>query len=284
MSKVSKSIVRERGANEISAFSSFDDFLEPYKSEGTVKSSQDLVSRRPDLLGKILFDWYHQGQVACVFARILAAKRDEKQWATLVIEAGTLNAEQLEVALIEASTKFEALQLIFPGDATALHAVELIRTLCKHPSWTCKEIPWIKDNEGQPVELGQSLQVGLRWHCPNSAYISWVLGIAPFDSMPFTRKFVNAPFIALVLRPMPPTEWVKEKKFESGLEASHLAHMNDTLKKNEELRESFKDRTRRTKFAFLGTELHSTARAKVTFSLPLWCREELGEALTQILD
>lgn len=100
--------------------------------------------------------------------------------------------------------------------------------------------------------------------------------------MPFTRRFKNAPFIALVLRPTPPTDFVPEKKFESGLQASHLAHMNDTLGDNQDKRDNYTDRTRRTKFAFLGPELLSTARAKVTFALPMWCRDELGDTLTQI--
>jgi hypothetical protein len=284
MAKVPKSILREIGADDIRSFSSFDDYVTPLIADGTVKSIEDLVSRRPELLGRILFDWYKDGQVACVFARVLAAKKDKTKWRTLTIE-GAVNVEKLESALLEAvSDQSDAIQFIFPGPGTAQRAVELMKTLCQHSSWSCREMPWMTDDNDQPIELGNTLQVGLRWHPPNSNYTSWVLGIAPFDSMPFTRRFVGAPFIALVLRPTPPTDFVPEKKFEAGLQASHLAHMDDKLGDNDAMRVNFRDRTRRTKFALLwgGGELLSTARAQVTFSLPLWCREALGDIFIQI--
>jgi hypothetical protein len=55
-----RSISREIGANKIRGFSSFDDYLKVLIDDGTVKSSHDLVSRRPGLLGEILFQWYRQ--------------------------------------------------------------------------------------------------------------------------------------------------------------------------------------------------------------------------------
>ena len=96
--------------------------------------------------------------------------------------------------------------------------------------------------------------------------------------MPFTRRFAGAPFIALVLRPAPPRNFA-EATPESGLRPSHLAHMDDMLGKNEEVRERRTEATKRGKIALLASELRSTARAKVTFSLPLWCREVLGNML-----
>jgi len=129
-----------------------------------------------------------------------------------------------------------------------------------------------------PDEKGRSLQVGLRWHVEGSDYLSWVLGIAPFDTMPFTRRFVGAPFIALVLRSRPPANFAQASP-EDGLNPSHLAHMDDMLGDNEEMRTKRSDATKRGKIALLGSELRSTARAKVTFSLPLWCREILGDVL-----
>jgi hypothetical protein len=272
MPKVSKSVVREIGADEIRAFSSFDDYVSALISEGVVKSSQDLVARRPDLLGSILFKWYQQGQIACIFARLLAMK-PETQWPSITIE-GNVDVEQLEAVLREAAENQEALQLVFPGSGTAKQAVDLTKSLCQHPSWSCKEIPWFED------EKGRSLQVGLRWHLEDSNYLSWVLGIAPFDPMPFTRRFAGAPFVALVFRTTPPTDFIPAK-YESNLQAAHLAHMNDTLGDDQAKRKMFTDGTARAKRALLGSELLSTARAKVTFALPLWCRNELGDTLTK---
>jgi len=276
VAKVPKSVQREIGANTVRPYSSFGDYVAGLVAEGLVTSTQDLVARRPDLIPNILFKWYQQGQVACIFARMLAANLDPNTWKSLVIQ-GNVDVDELENVLIEASNRLEALQLIFPGPGSALHAVELVKSLCSHQSWTCKEMPWLDE------EKGRTLQVGLRWHKPDSNYISWVLGIAPFDSMPFTRRFAGAPFIVLVFRPSPPTDFI-EAKFESGLQASHLAHMNDGLGADQEKRDMFTEGTRRIKFALLGGELLSTARAKVTFALPEWCRNELGDVLTQLED
>jgi hypothetical protein len=270
MGKVSKSVLREIGANKIRAFSSFDDYLNILIADGTVKSSHDLVTRKPELLGQILFQWYQQGQVACVFAQVLA-KAATPAWQSITIQ-GTVDVEQLDGVLKDAAENLDALQLIFPGPATAQQACELIKSLCVHPSWSCKEIDWMPD------EKGRSLQVGLRWHKEGSDYLSWVLGIAPFETMPFTRRFFGAPFIALVLRSRPPANFAQASP-EDGLNPSHLAHMDDLLGGDEEMRTKRGDATKRGKIALLGSELRSTARAKVTFSLPLWCREVLGDVL-----
>jgi hypothetical protein len=274
----SRSVFREIGPKKIREFSSFNDYLKVLIDDRTVTSSHDLVTRLPKLLGEILFKWYQQGQIACVFAQNLADAATPK-WGSITIK-DAVDSEKLELVLQDAAENLHALQLIFPekeGEkATALHACELIKSLCEHPSWSCKEVPWMED------EKGRSLLVGLRWHRKGSDYTSWVLGIAPFDTMPFTRRFVGAPFIALVLRSAPPAKFRPAKKKESGLKPSHLAHMDDLLGEDQEKRDRFDERTHEAKIALLGGDLLSTARAKVTFALPLWCRDVLGKTLTQI--
>lgn len=278
MANPSRSISREIEAKKIRDFSSFDDYLKVLVDDGTVTSSHDLVTRLPKLLGEILFKWYQQGQIACLYAKHLADAATPK-WDSITF-IDTVDPEKLELALQDAAENLDAVQLIFPEKegkkATALHACELIKLLCVHPSWSCKEVPWMED------EKGPSLLVGLRWHRKGSDYTSWVLGIAPFDTMPFTRRFVGAPFIALVLRSAPPASYRPAKQKESGLTPSHLAHMDDLLGKNQEKRDRFDERTHDAKIALLGGDPHSTARAKVTFALPPWCREVLGDTLTQI--
>lgn len=272
MANISRSVLREIGAGDVRTYSSFDDFLALAISEGKVESLHDLLENRPDLLGSILFDWYGQGQIACVFAQRLARNVDRTKWESITIR-GTVDASELEAALNEAAHKLEALQLIFPGRATAHQAVDLIKALCMHPSWSCHEIDWMPD------ERGRSLQVGLRWHLQGSDYHSWVLGIAPFEPMPFTRRFRGSPFIALVFRPSPPSAFAPTPT-ELGFNASHLAHMDDGLGSDVQKRERTTKATQTGKTLLLGSDLRSTARAKVTFALPLWCRELLGDALT----
>jgi hypothetical protein len=273
MGQVSKSVLREIGAKKTRAFSSFHDYLKVLIADGTVTSSHDLVTRKPSLLGEILFQWYQQGQIACVFAQQLA-KAATPAWGSVTIQ-GTVDPGQLETVLIDAAKNLDALQLVFPGPATAQQACDLIKELCVHPSWSCKELPWMED------EKGRSMQVGLRWHPEGTDYVSWVLGIAPFDTMPFTRRLIGSPFIALVIRSAPPAKFNPAKP-EEGLRPSHLAHMNDMLGEDKEKRAKYDATTRKAKIALLGSELRSTARAKVTFALPLWCREVLGDVVTQI--
>jgi hypothetical protein len=274
MGNLTRSIIRKIGATDTRAFSSFSDYLNVLVEQGIVESAEDLMTRRPELLGSILFQWYTQGQVACVFAQLLAKAIDPTKWQSVLIQ-GELDVAELEGVLEEAADKLEALQLIFPGDGTAQQAIELINSLCAHPSWSCHEIDWL------PNEKGDTLQVGLRWHRPDSDYISWVLGIAPFDTMPFTRRFMDAPFIALVFRPSPPTPFAKTP-IESGLKASHLAHMDDGLGDDQGKRDKSTNVTKRAKHALLGDELFSTARAKVTFSLPASGRDSLADVLIPI--
>jgi hypothetical protein len=274
MANTRRSVSREIGADDIRAYSSFSDFLELAVQEGKVKDLADLLDKRPDLLGGILFDWYSQGQIACVFAQRLARVADRTKWESLTIK-GEVDANELEAFLKGAADKFEALQLVFPGPATAYQAVDLIKTLCQHPSWSCHEIDWMPD------ERGRSLQVGLRWHAEESDYHSWVLGIAPFGPMPFTRRFEGAPFIALVLRPSPPSSFAPTPR-EKNLNASHLAHMDDGLGSDVDKRERTNKATKTGKSLLLGPDLRSTARAKVTFALPLWCRDLLGDSLIPV--
>lgn len=274
MANIPRSVLREIGANDIRPYSSFDDFLTLAIAEGIVKSLEDLLETRPDLLGSILFEWYSQGQIACVFAQRLARKPDRGKWESITIR-GTVDPSELEPVLNEAADKLDALQLIFPGPATAHQVVDVVKALCLHPSWSCHEIDWMPD------ERGRSLQVGLRWHRQDSDYHSWVLGIAPFEPMPFTRRFRGSPFIALVLRPSPPSAFAQTPQ-EFGLKASHLAHMDDGLGSDEQKRDRTMKVTQMGKTLLLGSDLRSTARAKVTFALPLWCRDLLGDTLTAI--
>jgi hypothetical protein len=275
MANLSKSILRDVGAGKKPrAFSSFDDLLNALIENGVVSSKEELIEKQPEQLSALLFEWYIQGQIACVFAQMLAGSRKE-DWQSIVFKE-PVEAEELEERLVQSADNLEALQLIFVGDGTPEQAVELIRMLCQHSSWSCHEMPWMKN------EHADSIPVGLRWHRPDSNYVSWVLGIAPFEPMPFTRRFVEAPFIALVFRPSPPDHDRAPKRVEGGLEASHLAHMNDGLGSDEEKRARTKAKTIYHKQTLLGDELRSHARAMVTFAFPGHCRESLASILTPL--
>lgn len=275
-----KNIKREIGAGKKArVFSSFDDFANALLDNGTIKSKDELITTNRDLLGEILFEWYIQGQIACAFAQKLAKDAtkagEATTWQTIVTDEA-VNVGDLQGLLLNAAAEKEATQLIFLGPATAEHAVQIILALCKHESWLCYEKGWKKG------ERGDALLIGLRWNPPNSDYASWVLGIADFDPMAFTRRFVGAPFIALVLRPGPPQPKFAGVPIEGKFKGSHLAHMDDHFGGDVAKRTRTREITEYNKDVLLGEELRSHARAQTTFALPASCREALGEVLRPV--
>ena len=265
-----KSISKGVGPANHRNFSSFDDLADWAVRRGLASSVGDVRTNRRDLWGDLLFTWYTQGQVACVYAQHLARTPDESGWYSAVLD-GDLNADLVtEIVDVAAGAGAEAIQLLFPGNADVEQALLIVRTLTSHARWICAERTWLDG------EAGDSIQIGLQWISPARGYESWALGIAPFEPTPFTRRFVGAPFLALVLRPTPPVPGRADVIGDSGLPAAHLAHMEDLLEGDEEKRDKFTEGTRKAKRALISPDPMSRARAKVTFSFPAWARSELG--------
>jgi hypothetical protein len=275
MGDLEKSVERDVGAIKNRAFSSFPDFLNHLIANGEVTSWDDLLHNRPDLLAQVIFRWYRQGQIACVFAKNLAHDAADANWRSRIVDA-QFDPAQLNDWIDTEGISSDALQLIFPEVIKAMDVVRLMSALCATGRWWATRIPWkFKEN-------GRSIQIGLRWDPPDHHYTSWALGIAPFEPMPFTRRFIQAPFTAIVFRPSPPTTFAKKVIDDHcQLEASHLAHMNDALGEKADLRKKIRKMTIQDKKALLGSDLWSTARAKVTFSLPLWCEDALNSFIVK---
>ena len=209
-----------------------------------------------------------------MFAIALAQSPDEAKWFSAVID-GPWDADII-TGLVDgqAESGAQAIQLLFPGEGTAAEAIDIIRRLAKHPRWSCVDIGWLQD------ELGDTVQIGLRWVAPDGTYESWALGIGCFEPMPFTRRFQGAPFVAVVLRPSPPAEERAPVPLGStGLKASHLAHMDDRLGDNEVKRKKWNAHTTNAKRALILPDHLSLARAKVTFAFPSSARAELRDLL-----
>lgn len=181
---------------------------------------------------------------------------------------------ELNARIDELVAESEAVQLIFLGVTTARDTVELIRRLCESERWECHQVPW------KEPEHGRSIPVGLRWQPSDRSYISWALGLAPFDPMPFTRRFVGAPFTVIAFRASPPTEFIESKQDKvTGQVAAHLAHMDDGLGGDEEARKKMTKITTARKAELLASDLRSTARAQVIFALPPWGADALKAVL-----
>ena len=267
-----KSVVREVGADAVRAFSSFEDLVDHLIVKGTISSREDLL-KNDDLLIDVVFQWYRQLQIACVFAARLAHKPQDYGWRSEVVRPG-FDVAKLNERIDELVASSEAVQLIFMDQATAKDIAKLIAKLCATDRWECHEMPW------KEPEHGVSIPLGLRWQPADRSYISWALGIAPFDPMPFTRRFVGAPFTVIAFRASPPTDFIPTKTDPFTKQAAaHLAHMNDGLGKDEDVRTHVRRLTTENKGKLLSSDLRSTARAQVTFALPPWCREIVGTIL-----
>jgi hypothetical protein len=260
-------------AADIRHFSSFTDFLQLFVARGAVRSWEDLLTNKPELVHDILFEWYRQGQIACQYAAFLADIPKTAGWLSDLVpssfDVGVLNDRIDGVA-----GKCEALQLVFPGVTTAEQAASLVVTLCTSDRWTCYEGAW------DYSEYSECIPVSLRWSAMDGSYTSWVLGIAPFDPMPFTRRFVDAPFTTLVFRPAPAGKRGRRTDPVLGKDAAHLAHMDDCLGPDQGLRRLFEKMTRSERRKLLVNDLQSVARAQVTFALPSSCRTVIEPALT----
>jgi len=277
-SKQRRSVKREIGADKVRTFSAFPDLLQFLIDEKQILSWDDLVENHPELLFDLIFQWYREGQIACVFAMRLAHDAAKARWRSEIVK-DFQDVSGLNARIDELLPECEAIQFIYPGIFTATQVAGLIAQLCTTDRWSAYEIPW------KFQERARSIQIGLRWNPPDRSYTSWVLGLAPFEPMPFTRRLVGAPFTVLVLRPKAPSEPDPARAQDSVLKcpAAHLAHMDDQFGDDEAMRAKIKQLTINNKRSLLASNCWSTARAQVTFSLPLWCREIVSSVLIQQL-
>ena len=260
--KPAKTLTKQIASGGPRRFSTFDDLSQWAVAIGRAGSVEEVREQRFDLWGDLVFEWYTQGQIACIFAVYLARDAEKVSWLSAVV-SGKFDSDAV-TALVDtaAEAEAEAIQLLFPGGGDAAHAAEILCALSTHPRWLCADVGTLPD-EAHCV----TRQIGLRWISPDGDYESWALGLADFDPMPFTRRFTSAPFVALVLRPTPPVpERVPPVTGEAGLPASHLAHLDDGLGDDKTTRDKWMESTRTGKRALLSPEPLSRARAKVTFA------------------
>ena len=237
------------------SFPTFHDIASYLVATGEIARPEELSAERVDLLGDVFLQWAGSGQLGCLFAMRLARTPDQARWTSVTPAVDDGLAQRLQPILEAAAGTAEALQIILPGVATAERVVEVINILCRHPSWYWEEIP------STQADASGCFLLGLRWSLPSEGARSWTLGFAPIDSMPFTRRFVGAPFSALVFRTITPPP---DDKLPGVV---HLAYM-PTLGAPE----SYWAKTSKLKSELVGDAFPDAAKAKVTFSLPLAAR------------
>lgn len=269
-SRAKRDVTRHVGEGEKRAFPSFDSLAQWAVDQGYAENIEAVRGSHLELWPDLLFEWYATGQVACIFAICLARNSEDAKWRSAVLE--DIWDADLITAIVDAHVALgtEGLQILFPGTGAEHEALEIVRKLGAHPRWRCEDTGWLG------TEQGDSIHIGLRWIAEDGTYESWAVGIAPYDTMPFTRRFVGAPFIALVIRPLPPAqERAAAPPGTTGLPASHLAHMDDTLGDSTHTRTRWSEQTKIAKRALIHPDPLSRARAKVTFSFSAQYKEAL---------
>lgn len=264
--ELGRSVKHQTPAGE-QLFPAYNDLAQSLVDMGEIASAGDLLGTRSDLLPQLFLRWIKEGQLGCRFAVSLAMEKRQPPWHMFVLpEPGDRVAWAIEDLVAAAPADAEAIFVFLLGVHTPEALVQVLRHLVEHPSWTCEEVDWKSEHPTLPDRC----LVGLKWSLPDGEHRAEVLGFAPFESMPFTRRVEGAPFSVLAFRHRWPPENPDGEFGNPDRREVHLAN----LPFPEDLIERFREATRTARRDLLGDEI-GAARARVTFCLP----EALSAAL-----
>lgn len=259
---VGKSTRLEHAGKSLS-FPCLEDYCQHLAAAGQLGSGED-VRRRPDLVRDIQVDWHKNGQTGCVFARILSQDPTGNQWKIVPL-VGAMGWSQGEWEtrvrdMVRAAMKDPAVwlvSLLFPDVANPGQLRPMLERLVALDGWSMEaSAPAAVDSRGEVVNVALRLDLG-------DGVSSWVLGLAPFDSMPFTRR---APFteVVLAVKPKGPTPLHHEANTKA--EQAHVA--DAPVPVAPVAVDAIWQKTKANKLLLLKGGGDPTARAKVTFSVP----------------
>lgn len=242
-------------------FSSKTDLIEALIADGLVDSEDDLLRRRPDLVGGLYLDWLQQTPTGCHFATHLAlhrSARGDRPPAGWVVRTFVEQRSDEEFAADVASATLDGpndqiILMIFPWVQTVDDLIELITQVQRCDGWSWEEHP-------AGVEC-EDVLVGLRWRLRSDRAVSWALGFAPFDFMPFTRR---APYAAIAMRTLDPP--IDEPP--DGRQPVHLAQVPHFLGERGRVDGPVWQMTQEWRADLLIGEPEYAAKAKVSFVIP----------------
>lgn len=227
-----------------------NDYLEHFGIEIPTDGEPLLIDH--DLAADIQRDWHSRGQNGCVFAMHAARNFTPNQWSMSVHDE--LPRSERMRALIESSVDNADNQLhsfILPNVTTTEHVYGLVDRAIEAG---CT----VKAEDKDAINITR-----LRW--PLGDVESWVIGFAPTDDIPATRR---APFTELVFRTKTKTKVIHPSLNNDPTQA-HVADLDlgfetDTVGK---LIEKSADRTARLLGgAAARSEAHG-AKAKTTYGI-----------------
>ena len=207
-----------------------------------------------EMIIDIQSDWHSRGQNGCVFAMYAARNFSSQQWRHEVL-FDHQDVDRIRGAISRAVTEphNEAVSLLFPQATTVAQLRDLVHATLEAGCHLAE------DATGQPG------LVALRYRLDGAD--SWVVGFAPLEELPATRR---APFAELAIRTKP-----KSRPTHPGLNSdkdqAHLAdiELNYSPEVMARLIHTTKARTAKI-LGGIGTRAKTkAAKAKTTFYLPL---------------
>lgn len=202
-------------------------------------------------------DWHVRGQNGCQFARIAALKAESLRWQYLVIpdldEAAVVAIGQY-LGTINQDPTVEVASLLFPSAQAGLSALGIMRRLVARTSF------WLEKDE----EIDGARHMHLRHPVglPGRTVQAWVMGFAPFEFMPNTRR---GPYFELALRVKAKPEWIFHR-LTPDRGVAHLADVPLTMS-DAHWEHRWQTTLARTRMILAG-EPDEVSAAKSTFAVP----------------
>ena len=221
-------------------------------------------SFNPDVVNNAFMVWFQSGQSSCFFAEHMAQHYGDESWL-MSCQLNPPEPGAMDLFLKHAvDPRPEAVGLTFPYATTAQDVSTLLVHIARCADWTVQR---------QGADHDGRTKIAVRWTGVGDGHESWVLGFAPLDTMPLTRR---APFTAMVLRSQVPSG-------QPALPRKHdppEVHLAD-LCKPAEIDGRRWDFTKENRAALVEPEMDDCAKARVTFSLPA---NAITEELREVLD
>lgn len=269
------------------SYSLLDDFERHLREQGTLRDGETLLTR-VDLHAEVQAEWHRQGQNGCLFASMLADKREQCGWTTLSLPgtAGwTADDWEREVGrrVAEGTKDPERwiISFLFPDVVDLPGVKRLLVSLGGIEHWRLTELTPHEHRKKVAREDWLYLKLRIRvadGHVVPPEFLddgeggervvdvdSWPLFFASLDHVPVTRR---APFTELSVA-LKPKAFKPPPDLSGDWEAAHLADVPAPVDSTEAFR-SFLGNTKELKRRLLGAEgyMDLAASAKVTFAVP----------------
>lgn len=222
--------------------------------------AHESVESADDIYALAQRDWHIRGQTGCMFARLAALQASTLQWTYLVTEytgEDASHAHRLGKAIRDSinDDAVEVVSILFPAVDRASQTVAVIRGLVAATTF------WLERDDVTDGNLR------LHVRCPVETFEgqvdAWVMGFAPFNFMPSTRR---GPYFELAIRAKRKPTWL----FHRLNQDRAVAHLADVpLEMNGKHWEHRWQSTLRRTRMILGGEPDEISAAKSTLAIPI---------------